>query len=48
MNLLFVDEIVSGVVPREFIGPVYEGIREAMQTGVLAGYEMTGVRVTLD
>ena len=48
INLLFIDEIVSGVVPREFINPVYEGVREAMQTGVLAGFEMTGVRVTLD
>jgi elongation factor G len=48
INLLFVDEIVSGVVPREFINPVYEGVREAMHTGVLAGFEMTGVRVTLD
>ena len=43
INLLFVDAIVSGVVPREFINPVYQGVREAMQTGVLAGYEMTGV-----
>jgi elongation factor G len=48
LNLLFVDQIVSGVVPREFINPVYEGVREAMETGVLAGYEMTGIRVTLD
>ncbi len=48
LNLLFVDAIVSGVVPREFINPVYDGVREAMQTGVLAGFEMTGVRVTLD
>jgi elongation factor G len=48
LNLLFVDEIVSGVVPKEYIGPTYQGIREAMETGVLAGYEMTGVRVTLD
>jgi elongation factor G len=48
LNLLFVDHIVSGVVPREFINPVYEGVREAMQTGVLAGFEMTGIRVTLD
>jgi len=47
LNLLFVDEIVSGVVPREFIGPTYQGIREAMETGVLAGYEMTGVSVAL-
>ncbi len=45
LNLLFLDEIVGGVVPREFIPPVYQGIREAMEIGVLAGYEMTGVRV---
>ncbi len=47
LNLLFVDEIVGGAVPREYILPVYEGVREAMETGVLAGYEMTGVRATL-
>jgi elongation factor G len=47
LNLLFLDEIVGGTVPREFIPPVYEGVREAMETGVLAGYEMTGIRVAL-
>jgi elongation factor G len=47
LNLLFLDEIVSGVVPREYIPAAYEGVREAMETGVLAGYEMTGVRVAL-
>ena len=47
LNLLFKDEIVGGVVPREYITPVYQGIREAMQTGVLAGYEMNGVSVAL-
>jgi elongation factor G len=47
LNLLFIDEIVGGSVPREYVPPTYEGIREAMQTGVLAGYEMTGVRVIL-
>jgi elongation factor G len=47
LNLLFRDEIVSGVVPREYIGPTYQGIREAMETGVLAGYEMNGISVTL-
>jgi elongation factor G len=46
-SLLFIDEIASGVVPREFIPPTYQGIREAMETGVLAGYEMTGVSVVL-
>jgi elongation factor G len=48
LNLLFLDEVVGGSIPKEFIGPVYAGIREAMETGVLAGYEMTGVRVVLD
>jgi len=47
LNLLFIDEIVGGSVPREYIMPVYQGIREAMETGVLAGYEMTGMRVAL-
>ncbi|MBI1940561.1 MAG: elongation factor G [Acidobacteria bacterium] len=47
LNLLFIDEIVGGSVPREYILPVYQGIREAMEGGVLAGYEMTGVQVAL-
>jgi elongation factor G len=47
LNLLFIDEIVGGTVPREYILPVYQGIREAMEGGVLAGYEMTGVQVAL-
>jgi elongation factor G len=47
LNLLFVDEIVGGVVPREYIPAVYDGVREAMETGVLAGYEMTGVKAAL-
>src|SRR5207249_10614885 len=47
LNLLFVDEIVGGSVPREYIAPVYQGVREAMESGVLAGYEMTAVRIAL-
>ena len=47
LKLLFRDEIVSGVVPKEYIGPTYEGVREAMESGALAGYEMNGVAVTL-
>ena len=47
LNLLFKDEIVGGVVPKEYIVPVYQGIREAMESGVLAGYEMNGVSVSL-
>jgi elongation factor G len=47
LNLLFKDEIVGGVVPKEYIAPVYHGILEAMESGVLAGYEMNGVSVAL-
>jgi len=47
LNLLFIDEIVSGVVPREYIPAVYNGVSEAMETGVLAGYEMSGIQVAL-
>jgi elongation factor G len=47
LQLLFIDEIVGGSVPREYIPAVYSGIREAVEGGILAGYEMTGVRVAL-
>jgi elongation factor G len=43
----FEDKIVGGVVPREFIGPTEQGIKEAMENGVLAGYPMVDVRVEL-
>jgi elongation factor G len=43
----FVNEIVGGSIPREFIKPVDQGIREAMDKGILAGYPMTGVRAIL-
>ncbi|HJZ11136.1 MAG TPA: elongation factor G, partial [Acidobacteriota bacterium] len=42
----FVNEIRGGTVPREFIKPVEEGIREAMEGGVLAGYPMDDIKVT--
>ncbi|MCZ6514545.1 MAG: elongation factor G [Acidobacteria bacterium] len=47
LQLLFVDEIYGGAIPRQYIGPIYQGIREAMEGGVLAGYEMTGICVHL-
>jgi elongation factor G len=47
LNFLFIDQIVGGAVPREYIPPVYAGMREAMESGALAGYEMTGIRTTL-
>ncbi|MBI3625190.1 MAG: elongation factor G, partial [Candidatus Rokubacteria bacterium] len=43
----FLNEIVGGAIPREYIKPVQEGIREAMQSGPLAGYEVRDVRVVL-
>ncbi|HHW99595.1 MAG TPA: elongation factor G [Firmicutes bacterium] len=43
----FVNKIVGGVVPREYIAPVEAGIREAMQSGVLAGFPTVDIRATL-
>ena len=43
----FVDEIVGGVVPREYISAVTKGISEQMANGVLAGYPLQGIKATL-
>ncbi|MCX0245464.1 elongation factor G [Streptomyces sp. DT224] len=43
----FVNKVTGGRIPREYIPSVDAGAQEAMQFGVLAGYEMVGVRVTL-
>ena len=43
----FVDEIVGGAVPREYISAVNKGITEQMANGVLAGYPLQGIKVTL-
>lgn len=43
----FIDEIVGGVIPKEFIKPIEEGIREAAKGGVLIGYEMVDFKVRL-
>ena len=43
----FINKIVGGVVPREYIPAVESGVKEAMQTGILAGYPTIDVRVTV-
>jgi elongation factor G len=43
----FESKIVGGVVPKEYIKPTMEGIQQAMQTGVLAGYPMVDIKVAL-
>ncbi|MCX7883701.1 MAG: elongation factor G [Caloramator sp.] len=46
-DLVFVDEIVGGVVPRQYIPAVEKGLREAIKKGVLAGYPVINLKATL-
>ena len=46
-GLEFVNEVVGGVVPKEYIPAVQKGIEEQMQNGVLAGYPLLGLKATL-
>jgi elongation factor G len=46
-RLLFIDKLVGGSIPREFVPPIEAGIKEAMDSGVLAGYEMVDVAVMI-
>jgi elongation factor G len=43
----FINEVVGGSVPREFVKPTEQGIKEALERGILAGYPITGVRAIL-
>jgi elongation factor G len=43
----FVNQIVGGAIPRDYIGAVEKGVKEAMEAGVLAGYQVVDVKVTL-
>jgi elongation factor G len=46
-DFVFQNEIFGGVIPKEFIKPIEQGIKEALETGVLAGYPTTGVHIEL-
>lgn len=43
----FVNKIVGGTVPREYINPVEQGVKEALQNGIIAGYPVVDVRATI-
>ena len=43
----FVSKIVGGAIPKEFIGPAEQGMKEACESGILAGYPLIDVKVTL-
>jgi translation elongation factor EF-G len=46
-RFLFIDKIVGGSIPREFVPPIEAGIREALDTGILAGFPTVDVAVVL-
>ncbi len=47
-GIVFESKIVSGAIPREYIPAVEKGVREAAESGVLAGYPVTDLKVTLE
>ena len=46
-GFVFENAIVGGAIPKEFIGPTQQGIEEALQSGIVGGYEVLDVKVTL-
>ena len=46
-GIQFINKIVGGVIPREYIKPIEMGVREALQTGVIAGYPVVDVEVAV-
>jgi elongation factor G len=46
-GIIFENKIIGGAIPKEFIAPVEKGIREASEGGVLAGYPVTDMKITL-
>ena len=46
-GLTFIDEIKGGVIPKEYIKPIEKGVQEAMDNGIVAGYPMLDIEVTV-
>ncbi|WP_252091659.1 elongation factor G [Pseudomonas sp. MWU13-3659] len=46
-GLVFTNEVVGGVIPKEFIAPIQKGIEEQMKNGVVAGYPLIGLKATV-
>ncbi len=46
-RLEFIDEIKGGIIPKEFIKPIQKGVEETMDKGIVAGYPMENVKVTV-
>ena len=46
-GIKFVNKVVGGSIPKEFINPIEAGVREALQTGIIAGYQVVDVQVTV-
>ncbi len=46
-GFVFENAVIGGAIPREFIGPAEAGIKEALQSGVLAGYPVVDIKATL-
>lgn len=47
LGIVFENKIIGGAIPKEYIPAVEKGVREAAESGVLAGYPMTGIKVEL-
>jgi len=46
-SFVFIDKVVGGTIPKEYIAPIEAGMKEAMQNGVLAGYPMVNIQATV-
>jgi elongation factor G len=46
-GFIFENKVVGGAIPREYISPIEAGVKEAMETGVSAGYPMVDIKVTV-